>query len=83
MRTVGTNEAKAHLSQLIDDVADGEEVTITRRGKPVALLLSPILADKKKNKVDLGALIERILKIRKGSRLDGLSLEEMRSHGRR
>lgn len=29
-------EAKAHLSALIDAVERGEEVVITRRGKPVA-----------------------------------------------
>jgi prevent-host-death family protein len=28
--------AKAHLSELLDRVAKGEEIVITRRGKPVA-----------------------------------------------
>lgn len=36
MRTVGTLEAKTHLSQLLDAVEGGEEVIITRHGKPVA-----------------------------------------------
>jgi prevent-host-death family protein len=31
-------EAKAHLSALIERVAAGETVRITRRGKPVAVL---------------------------------------------
>ena len=38
MRTVGTFEAKNHLSELLDLVEKGEEILITRRGKPVARL---------------------------------------------
>lgn len=37
-------EAKAHLSSLISQVKNGEEVVITDRGKPVARLV-PIQAD--------------------------------------
>jgi prevent-host-death family protein len=33
-------EAKTHLSELIDQVSKGEEITITKRGKPVAQLSS-------------------------------------------
>lgn len=36
MRTVTLADAKTHLSQLIDQVEAGEDVVITRRGKPVA-----------------------------------------------
>lgn len=36
MNTVTLAEAKAHLSQLLDQVEAGEEVVITRRGQPVA-----------------------------------------------
>lgn len=36
MRSVGVAAAKAHLSELLDAVERGEEVEITRRGKPVA-----------------------------------------------
>jgi prevent-host-death family protein len=35
---VSLAEAKAHLSGLLDRVEAGEEVVITRRGKPVARL---------------------------------------------
>lgn len=31
-------EAKAHLSELVEQAANGEEVIITKRGKPVARL---------------------------------------------
>lgn len=36
MVTVNLAQAKAHLSELLDKVEAGEEVVITRRGRPVA-----------------------------------------------
>jgi prevent-host-death family protein len=41
MPAFGTLEAKNNLSKLLDMVADGEEVTITRNGKPIARLVAP------------------------------------------
>jgi prevent-host-death family protein len=41
MKEVGVLEAKTHFSTLLDEVAAGGEVTITRHGKPIAKL-SPI-----------------------------------------
>jgi len=39
METVGLFEAKTHLSALLDEVADGAEIEITRRGEAVARLV--------------------------------------------
>jgi prevent-host-death family protein len=39
MRTVNVHEAKTHLSRLLDDVGEGEEVVIAKAGKPVARLV--------------------------------------------
>ena len=39
MHEVGVHEAKTHLSQLLKRVAAGEEILITRGGKPVARLV--------------------------------------------
>lgn len=39
MNTVGAYEAKTHLARLLDRVARGETLTITRRGHPVARLV--------------------------------------------
>lgn len=39
MRSVGIFEAKAQLSQLVQAVEQGEEVVLTRHGKPVARLV--------------------------------------------
>ena len=41
MRKVSTSEAKTHLSALLDDVARGETIIITKRGCPVARLTPP------------------------------------------
>ena len=39
METVGAYEAKTHLARLLDRVAGGETLTITRRGRPIARLV--------------------------------------------
>ncbi len=39
MKEIGAFEAKTHLSELLDLAELGERVRITRRGKPVALLI--------------------------------------------
>lgn len=43
MRTAGIREARQNLSKLLAEVAAGEEITITDRGKPVARLIAPRL----------------------------------------
>jgi prevent-host-death family protein len=39
MQTVTLSEARAKFSKVIDDVTGGEEVVITRMGKPIARIL--------------------------------------------
>lgn len=39
MKTVGCYEAKTHLSRLLDEVANGETITITKYGVPVAMIV--------------------------------------------
>ena len=41
MRRIGAYEAKTHLPRLLDEVAAGETITITKHGVPVALLVPP------------------------------------------
>lgn len=38
MRTVSAFEPKTHLSRLLDEVAQGETITTTKHGVPVAVL---------------------------------------------
>ena len=42
---VGSFEAKTKLAELLDKVEAGETVTITRRGKAVAVLVRPKTVD--------------------------------------
>jgi prevent-host-death family protein len=39
--TISITEARASLPDLIDRVAGGEEITLTRHGSPVAVLIRP------------------------------------------
>lgn len=48
-------EAKAHLSALIEQVERGEAVTLTKRGKPVARIVS-LFEPPQKPKIDLERL---------------------------
>lgn len=41
MDSVGTFEAKTHLTRLLERVAGGERIVITNRGKAVAMLVPP------------------------------------------
>ncbi|MEQ9300331.1 MAG: type II toxin-antitoxin system prevent-host-death family antitoxin [Cyclobacteriaceae bacterium] len=45
MKTVGSFDAKTHLSRILEEVANGEEYTITKHGRPVAEL-KPIASSK-------------------------------------
>lgn len=52
IKEVGAFEAKTHLSRLLDEVADGETIYITKHGKLVAELRPP--AAKKPTKAKFG-----------------------------
>jgi prevent-host-death family protein len=78
MQSVGSYEAKTHLPALLDRVAQGEEITITRHGVPVAKLVPPSGS----RKPDVRETIQAMLEFRKGHRLDGLSIREMIEEGR-
>lgn len=41
MAVMTISEARAALPEVLDRVADGEEVTITRHGRPVAVVVRP------------------------------------------
>lgn len=79
MSNIGAFEAKTHLSALLDQVAKGEEITITRHGQPVARLV-PV----GKNKPERArAAASRLKRLAQGQTLDGLSVREMIETGRR
>jgi prevent-host-death family protein len=78
MTTVGSYQAKTHLPQLLERVARGEKILITRRGKPVALLTQPPAQER-----DIQDIIRQMRELRRGNTLGGLSIREMIEEGRR
>lgn len=47
MRVITLADAKAHLSAVLDDVAAGQQVVVTRRGRPVARIVAEPAARKR------------------------------------
>jgi prevent-host-death family protein len=80
MESVGSFEAKTHLPQLLQRVAEGEEITITKHGKPVARLVPPSAV---KPAPDVRAAVAAMKQFRKGRTLGDLSIREMIEEGRR
>jgi prevent-host-death family protein len=39
MKTIGASEAKTNFSELLEQIAQGQRFTITKRGKPTAMLV--------------------------------------------
>ena len=60
MLTVNLAHAKAHLSELLDKVEAGEEVLITRHGKPVAHMRQAVSPKKPLDVEELAAFRVRI-----------------------
>ena len=81
MRTVGAFEAKNKLGTLLDLVEQGEEVIITRHGKPAARLVA--LANKDDKIAKARAAADRIRERAKGVTLGGISIKELIEDGRR
>jgi prevent-host-death family protein len=81
MANYGTLETKNKLSKLLQDVARGENVTITKHGKPVARIVSVEDKDDGREKRVLAA-IERIKMMRAGQSLGGLNIKGLIEEGR-
>jgi prevent-host-death family protein len=71
--TVGAYEARTHLSDLLEKVEAGEEITITKRAVPVARLV-PVR--KEASLEERVAAIKRIQKLASGLSLRGLSVKD-------
>ena len=81
MTSIGSYEAKTHLAQLLERVARGERFTITKRGRPVALLIPT-----ETGSLDVGRVIDEMLQTRDstGPRLGGkLTIRQLVEQGRR
>ena len=80
MHTVGVFEAKTRLTALLDEVEEGGEVLITRRGKPVARLVAAEPGfDRDRARRAAAGLREAS----RGVTLGGLNLKALIGEGRR
>jgi prevent-host-death family protein len=79
MITIGVSAAKTHFSALLEHVAAGEEVTLTRHGKPVARLVGTHSIERMR----ADQAIEALKALREGTTLGGLSWKALRDEGRR
>ena len=79
MATVGAFEAKTKFSALLERAERGEQIVITRRGKPVAKL---VRIDQRSPE-DSERLLERFKAVRKNATLGGISWKELRDTGRK
>lgn len=83
MRTVSVTEAKTQWVQLLQAVARGESITITRRGKPVAVL-GPTPKVEPIDRAKVVEAIERIKELRKGTTLGpDLTIRQLIDEGRK
>ena len=78
MREIGAFEAKNKLGTLLDWVEQGHEVIITRRGRPVARLVSAAGFDRDKAR----RAAQGLLKASRGVTLGGLKIKDLVAAGR-
>jgi prevent-host-death family protein len=79
MKHIGAYEAKTHLSELLERVAKGEKITITKHGVPVATLQPAAIA----KKTPIRDIIDQMKRFRNKHHLGGLTIREMIEEGRR
>lgn len=79
MRTIGAFEAKTHFSALLSQIEVGEQILITKHGKPVAKLSA--VSNFNQNTVQQA--IRRLKKFSQDKKLAGLDWKMLRDEGRR
>lgn len=77
MRRVGAYEAKTHLPRLLEEVAGGATITITRHGTPVALLVPAT-----SRPVPVGEALAGLRAFRSRHPLAGVTIRELIDEGR-
>jgi prevent-host-death family protein len=80
MRKIDVVDAAEDLGALLDLVEKGEEVMITRHGKPDARLVRP---EGTHDRAKALAAVERIRELAKGQTLGGISIKDLIEDGRR
>jgi prevent-host-death family protein len=80
MENIGAFDAKTHLSALLDRVARGERITITRHGVPAAMLV-PV--GEARSKLTHEEIVEGMRGLRKRVKRGTMSVREMVNEARR
>lgn len=83
MKTIGSFDAKTHLSKILDDVSKGENYIITKHGKPMAELRPVVQVedfDWNERKDFLKSLRQRIKSVGK---IDTEKIKTWRDEGRK
>jgi prevent-host-death family protein len=80
METVGSFEARTHLATLLDRVAKGETITITRHGVPAAVLMPVAGSDVRMSHREI---VQGMRALRKRVKPGKKSVREMVNEGRR
>lgn len=78
--SIGAFEAKTHLAELLDRVAQGERITITRHGIPAALLVPVVDTPVKRSHAEI---VAGLRELRKRVKPAAISVREMIEEGRR
>ncbi len=81
MKTIGTFEAKTHLSRILDEVERGETYTVTRNGMPVAEIRPVRTPDCERVREAITAL--RAIRERVLPDPEGMTIRQMIELGRR
>lgn len=79
MKQIGAFEAKTHFSSLLDEVEQGEQITITKHGRPVARIIPFSASSKEKT----AQIIGRIRELSQEQTLGDLDWKTLRDEGRR
>ena len=83
MKNIDSQEAGKRLYKLLDEVAKGKRIAITKHGVPVALLVPAQTKLKMNPKTNPKIAAAELREFRKKHPLHGLSLRDMVTEGRR
>lgn len=81
MESIGIYEAKSRLSELVEKAESGQEVVITRRGRPVVKL---VRAKRRREEIDSdrSALIDEIIAFSRTCKAGRVNLRKLIAEGR-
>ena len=81
MASVGTFEAKTHLSALLERVAKGETITITRNGVPVARL-APLTSQNRRPRLSHREVVDGMRELRERAKPGTIGIRDIIKEGR-